>query len=508
MATPAVALVSAASGSVIGPSDAVVFTITSSPSLIREVVFVNYVGAGVSEAIWNGSVFSRPYARLSTREPVSGGYKYTIRRDMEWLGSVEFEVYAVNSTPEELTYNWSYVLSSGVAHVDVGVPVLPSYTVGSPADSTGYSVHDAAYMERLFGKVQEADFVEGLKAGDGYETIKACAAIFERASSAIVTNANSMFAQYAQDGAFAKGIVELYRLAPTAAAVTVKAGTIVSAKGGRYFRTTGDVSFEPSDLGPHEVAIISLFQDYQHNVDGARQAANGTVIPGEIDTIRMLIEEPKYGDPNIFVRQIQPTLGGRSPDIELLALDHNLSKSPGESADSLRYRIRNIPNNITPNAIRQLATALLDRYAVPFEYVEGHEVRLAGMYDVPAFDSPLGAYFHPDSEAPQMFPAQNWSLDSVDSWGSFHILVKQVQPILDMGGHLDDTAADAHALRSIVHPGLRGSFVPDVDSTEDHRVACYDGRDYGLDELFQSLKELLNTNKAAGIVAGIRYERP
>jgi hypothetical protein len=166
-----------------------------------------------------------------------------------------------------------------------GAPRLPNSVVP-------YTQQD---LLDLFDRLFPNHYLAPLKdPGPGYELLQAFAKIGERLSLAVSRFGGGAFILSASGGAFATGSVQLSRPSaqPEGISVTVKAGTVVeSSRSGRRYRTTADVLFGPSDLGPFTVAIQSEVQSYEYNEPGVGTAADGESLEGEIDTIVTLVEE-------------------------------------------------------------------------------------------------------------------------------------------------------------------------------------------------------------------------
>lgn len=93
---PAVTLVSPSEGSPIIPSTNVVVDVTDNASFRRVLLAVQFGGTGAPELIHDGDRFTTPY-RGSTREVISGGWRYTLSRDRGWPASMRLDVYAIDA---------------------------------------------------------------------------------------------------------------------------------------------------------------------------------------------------------------------------------------------------------------------------------------------------------------------------------------------------------------------------------------------------------------------------
>ena len=511
MAVPVLSAVAPTASTVIPSDTRLSFTITSSPSLQRVMVFANFPGANIQEVVWDGTAFSERYQGLSKRSAVSGGFTYNVIRTPIWPDSPEISIYAINTSAEELTSTWGYLLEHEYQFTEAS-PSLPSFPVGVPSESSdsGLVSHDQAYFLRVADQTLEEDYVKGLQAGEGYEILQAQAKIFARVSQAIKANAEGMLAAYARGPTLSEGTVEFYRTATGGGAFTVKSGTIVSANEGRFYRVLEDAVFTSLDLGPHAVRVRAIFRDYQHNVIGQTITPSGHTINGEIDTITVLIEDPPLQEPAIKVRQITDFSGGRSAQLDLLALQEGLSRRTREGDESLSYRIRNLPDNITPAAIERQVQTLIEPYGLRYEFIESWDPTFQMAYDM----TPGSAYaniFVYDDKRSRYFRAINWYADDVEQWGTFYVNIGKCQPIRDYGGLYDDTAATTGHLYSATSHGHRAVSaydLPDMSTVGAGTSLAigYDCRDVAHDALMASISEMMQTCRAAGIKAGLHQE--
>ena len=509
MATPTITNIAPAIASIITTNQQIAFDVTSTPALIREMVFVRFPGAGIEEVVWDGTAFTERYASTSTRLAIPNGFRFKILRNPVWPDSPQFAVYAVNSTPEELNTSWGYTISEPATYSLEGAS-LPGFNGTSAGADSGFEAHDQNYFLRLADRSLDPDYAAGLKAGEGYEIIQQQAKIAARVSSAIVNTANGMLAAYATGGSFASGTVEFYRTAHTAGAVTVKSGTVVQSNGGRFFIVIADAVFGATELGPITARIRSVFQDWQTNVSGQTTTPAGVTIAGEIDTIRTLVQDPLYGDPSVRVRQIQDTAGGRAPMLDLLARANGIKREPGETDPGLSYRIRNLPDNLTPASMERNLKVLLSPYGVRWEYKEPFELDFMGAYDMPPSSVYESSFFY-DDPRPRYFPAVDWYADTREQWGAFYVVVGKIQPIADYGGMYDDTAPSSAQLVSPVSHGRRAVSAYDLPDSAtmgsgEDLTLCYDGRDCGIDALLGSVRKMMESNRAAGIATALFQE--
>lgn len=508
MATPVLANVAPTVGAIITSAQVISFEITSTPALQRVMVFVRFPGARIEEVIWDGTDFTERYQGVSSRVAITNGFRYSVIRNPVWPDSPQFAIYAINTSAEELSSSWGYTISEAPTY-SPATPSLPSFPIGVPAGpESGFVAHDQDYFLRIASTVLDTDYYQGLKAGEGYEVLQEQAAIASRISLAIQNTANGMLAGYARGGAFSEGTVEFYRTASTAGAVTVKAGSVVTSAGGRYFLVLSDAVFGASDLGPKPAVVRAIFQDWQHSASGQIITPGGITIPGEIDTIRTLIEDPPFQDTTIQVRQITDVTGGRPPMLDLLARANGIQRRIGETDPQLSYRLRNLPDNLTPAAVNRNMRILLAPYGATWQFNESWDTRFQTAYDMPATATRTNVFVY-DDPRPRYAPSRDWYADDREQWGTFYVTVSKIQPILDYGGLYDDVALDAAHLTSSRSHGRRAISaydIPGVLPSSSSFGLAYDGRDTRQDALLNSIWQMLQSIRAAGIVAGLQQE--
>ena len=85
-------------GTPIGANDGVTFDVTGANSLRRVIVSVTSADTGIAEVVHDGDSFSGRFVNGSSRVGISGGYRYTIKRQGGWTGAPTFRVYATDVT--------------------------------------------------------------------------------------------------------------------------------------------------------------------------------------------------------------------------------------------------------------------------------------------------------------------------------------------------------------------------------------------------------------------------
>jgi hypothetical protein len=98
---PVVAAVSPAPGATIASSTALVVDVTDGGGFRRIFVNVSFPAKGLDEVVHDGDAFSPLYARASTRETISGGYRFTLIRLAGWPASPTLKVHAIDTAGNE-----------------------------------------------------------------------------------------------------------------------------------------------------------------------------------------------------------------------------------------------------------------------------------------------------------------------------------------------------------------------------------------------------------------------
>lgn len=97
---PVVTLISPAEGTTLLPSSTVVVEVTDDTGFGRVLLAIQFGGTGAPELVHDGDGFSTPY-RGSTREAISGGWRYTLGRANGWPSAMRLDVYAIDAAGRE-----------------------------------------------------------------------------------------------------------------------------------------------------------------------------------------------------------------------------------------------------------------------------------------------------------------------------------------------------------------------------------------------------------------------
>lgn len=252
------------------------------------------------------------------------------------------------------------------------------------------------------------------------------------------------------------------------------------------------------------VGVRATSIGYEWNVPGQVIAADGEVLPGEIDTMDILVEDPPLGDPTITVVQIIDTTGGRDAALDSLGADRGITRLSGENDDAYRARARQLPDTISPDAQQRLIQIVLGPIHATFDYIETWSTLYQTCYDAPPDPIPgtlynpnLFVYDDPDLDA---YPFRNRWMDESDYRGGVIVVVENVQPLRDVGMVYDDTASTIMDLVSSETGGVRSPCAYDVPSNFGFGVpqGSYDGFDPDRDALYKGLYDALQSAKAGG----------
>ena len=342
-----------------------------------------------------------------------------------------------------------------------------------------------------------------------YLTLSDCYSTANEGSWLITDFLSSSSVKIANTGAVAPdgndGNIDWYIGIP----VTVKAGTVVTcSRGGQDFKTTADVTFYPGTFGPYSVGVVAIAKGYEWNRTGTVLTADGTVLAGDIDTIKTLIEDPPLGDLSIRVQHLVDTSGGADAALDQLGLDRGISRRAGEDDVTYRGRVSALPDTISPGAVARACKAALEAYGAGFEIIETWDIAYQTCWDAP-FDPIAGSSYDPtccvyDDPRPATPFRGRW-MDESELRGCFIVVVDPLPPIADTGMVYDDTALNATALYYTQTGGSRAVGAWDVPSTLGfgYLQGCWDGYDAAKAALFSGLYQTLQAIKAAGVVAVI-----
>lgn len=363
----------------------------------------------------------------------------------------------------------------------------------------------------LFARILPSSYLDAIKnVGPGYELLQAWAKLWERVSQAVKFNEDGMFILSATGAALSSVNVLFSRPTAAAGAVTVKAGTIVTtSQGDRQFVVMQDAVFGAPDLGPVTVPATAVFSGSAWNVPGQRTTARGETLVGEVDTILLPILDPAYGDATFVVAQVANASGGTCAFLDQLGDDRGLPRNAGEADDRYRYRMRLLPDTVSPGAIDRTAQLILGALGIAYTIIETWQVDYQTCWDGPVasvgdYDTNLFCYDDPRPSPP--FRGR-W-LDESDHRGAFIVVVPLLDTFSDVGMAYDDTAltvaqhASAHGRRA--HTAFD---VPTSASTALILQGGYDGFDLPKQAVYKGLIDVFQQIKAGGVDASVEIDR-
>jgi len=358
-----------------------------------------------------------------------------------------------------------------------------------------------------------AEYLAPLKdPGPGYELPQAYAQILAFASTMIEYLATNAFILTSEGPAKATVTVSFSRQNAGAGAVTVKRGTVVStSETGREFVTLQDAVFGGSDVGPIEVPAQARFYGWNYNVKGPVTLSSGEILEGEIDTVKLPLQEPVFADPTIYVEQVTDATGGRLGFLDGLGKDRGVDRVRGEPDQRYRQRVRSLPDTITPDAIQRVIAAHLAPWGVEPTFIETWSPAYQTCYDAPNQTYPyLGALYDPnlfcyDDPRTDVGFRNRW-LDERDHRGAFIVQVPNLAPLFDTSMAYDDTAPSFAELRNPNGARAVGAYDVPVDASADLVQGGYDGFDVQKQAVYKGLYDLLQKIKAGGVYATVELE--
>jgi hypothetical protein len=369
----------------------------------------------------------------------------------------------------------------------------------------------------LLERILPSGYLEPLRdPGPGYELLQGFAAMFAQVSKAVEVAGQNAQILTAASAAKATGTVRLARAAPhpDGLTVTIKAGSIVTtSNGGRDFVTTTDTTFGPAELGPKTVAIEAIAVGYDWNVPGEVATAAGPLLPGDIDTVKMLREDPDYGDITFTVYQVVPTTGGRDAALDGLGGNRGMPRLAGEGDDAYRSRARALPDTISPAALRRVINSILQPVFATYDFIETFEQTYQECWDAPS-SAFAGSPFDPNlfvfDDPRPAYPFRNRWLDLNDFRGGVIVVVDAIQPLRDTGMVWDDTKTHAIQYVSSVTGGLRACGAYDmttaIATAYGYLEGAWDGFDLSRQSLYKGLYDSLQAAKAAGVSVAVELK--
>jgi hypothetical protein len=260
--------------------------------------------------------------------------------------------------------------------------------------------------------------------------------------------------------------------------------------------------------------VEAVAPGFEYNVPGPFSTADGTVLPGEIDTIPIPILDPLFAEPTIQVRQIADAAGGQPAVLDQLGLDRRLPRLPDEVDEIYKGRIRALPDTVSLAAIRRQLDAIFLVLGLSYDLIETWENRYQSCWD-----APLGDITHPTMgllwegtfafDDPRTDPFFGRWMDERDCPAGLVLVVPNLTSWEMRGFAYDDDGAGASAPGSFTTTlGRRATSAydaPDAD-TPVLFVPFYDGDDRLKALFYIRLWDLLRQIKGAGVHVAIELK--
>lgn len=395
---------------------------------------------------------------------------------------------------------------------------------------------DAISQQRLRDLIEHMMSAWAPELISGDETLQAAAAAFARASLAANRLDQGGLALWAEGGSRARCTVRFSRPDASTGDAVIKAGTIVADSQGRQFALLYDLDMragaDPLVDGPLITVtgpVEAVATGWQWNVRGPWTTLAGESMPGEIDRIDTLITEPPWADSRFTVEQLDDATGGAGAMLDMLAEDKLLMRGQGEGDESLSYRVRNLPDTVSPGAVLRLLHAMLDPLQLPWDLLETFEHRYQECYDAPSpnpgtpsyqFVPPLSSLFNADTftyddpREPDIHH-RNRTMDEREYRGAFVVVVRRDLTIQDTGFAYDDPAAGHADLHPEGGPAVgkpwRATPAYDLTSAMSPDAVfgcCYDGWDITRGAAYAAVNQQLQQVRAGGVAAVVDCVRP
>ena len=390
---------------------------------------------------------------------------------------------------------------------------LPEFALNGGPEPAAFrwSANDAGYYLRTFETVMDAAYLEPLRVtpDSGYEIFRGYAATSAELSAVRARLGQGVTVVFATGGARARGDVSFYRADTSAGAVVVKAGTRVrTSTTRREYVLLTDLIFTVADTGPHVGTVEAIEVGAVYNLPAPFNRSTTEVVEGAIDTIAALSTATSSVDPTFvfdpFMRcaQAGAVTGGVDGYLDGLAEDVGTARAAGESDELLRFRIRSLPDTVSPAALRRALASVFESVRVRAELVEVGAFEFQTCWDAPLDADPLVPTYDPTTfvfDDPRYvdFPWRNRWVSSVEERGAVYAVVAPVPVIADYTGHFD--AADLGAGDRLSATGFYEPFVwwERDDGAPDGTPL--DGDDYALSALYVTAYDALYSARAGGV---------
>ncbi len=360
----------------------------------------------------------------------------------------------------------------------------------------------------VLDRVMPEWYLEPLKSpGPGYEWFQALAQALSRVSLAVARTDSSMSVIYSHGGALSTALVEFFRPTIGTGQFIIKAGTIVrTSVSNRSYQVVADLT-----MGSGALTVQGLVQAvapaYEYDVPGPVTTADGTVLPGEIDSVVIPILDPVFAEPSIQVRQLVDATGGKSPVLDQLGLDRNIGRRPGEDDATYKGRIRQLPDTVSPAALRRQLDAIFVVMGLEYSLIETWESRYQTCWDAPdstisgaTGDVAADVFVYDDT---RQEPFRGRWMDEHDHVAGLVLVVPETGAWSDRSLAYDD---DGSVVTTFGWRSTSAYDAPDADVSTLLRVPAYDGVDVGHQLFYKHLSDLMRQIKGGGTNVAIELK--
>jgi hypothetical protein len=403
-----------------------------------------------------------------------------------------------------MTITWPFTppttAEPGVVEAGEGAALDSSVDLGIPF------YYRAADFLALVDRVLPDWYVEPLKnaANSGYELLQAYAALFERTSLAVGRFQTSSLVMFSSGGQRATASVEFYRQNLGTGSFVISAGSIVStSKTGRQYVLPADISFGPTDYVKPTIVVSAGFGP-EYNVAGPVVTADGTLLPGEIDTIVLPFMVPVFAEPSIKVRQVVDAVGGTAPVLDQLGQDRGISKLSGETDISYKRRIMLLPDTVSPAGIRRQLDAAFFSQRLPYKLFETWQHSYQSCWDAPLGDTsnPIQGVMLEGTFAwtdPRTDRVSGLWMGEEDHRGAYVLVLPRFPCLEDRSMAWDDTASTFRDLRTNYGVRADSAWDSQIQDGPLYVSGCWDGVDTSQETFIGSIWDLFKRIKGGGV---------
>lgn len=388
---------------------------------------------------------------------------------------------------------------------------VPALHGGLVAGAFAWLANDASYFLRVFDATMDDGYLAPLKntPESGYELFRASAAVGATLSQARARLGQSLTVVLSTSGARARGPVSFDRADTSSGALVVLPGTVVRAgKTGREYVLTEALVFGALDAGPHIGIVEALDVGAAYDCPGPFSRTTTEVVEGAIDTIVQLstalstTDSTFVFDPFMRCAQAGDVTGGADGVLDGLAEDAGTARRPNESDDLLRFRIRSLPDTVSPAALRRALAAVFEALRVQTQLAEVGELSFQTCWDAPLAANPLVPEYDPtrfvfDDPRFDRFPWGNRWVDSVEERGAAYAVLPPMPVLADLTGHFDAGDLGSGDRQSSV--GVYYPFAWLDDGDDPSGLTPWDGDDYALSATYRAAYDALASARAGGV---------